>query len=65
MRIYVLSFDNYNDAMRALRKLKKRGVTLHSCILIVSTSHHNKVKDFLSHQKERPFMPQVTVLVLQ
>ena len=64
MRIYVLSFDNYSDAMRALRKLKKRGVSLYTCILVIGTEHHSKVKDFLSEQKKEA-RPQMLVFVLR
>lgn len=50
MRVYVLSFDDYSEAFRALRKLRKRGVRLVQAIYIVEVDHHNKVKDFLSLQ---------------
>jgi len=48
-KIYTLSFYDYDDAKRALRKLKKRGVRLISLVAIVEVDHWNKVKDMLNN----------------
>ena len=50
MKVYTLVFDSYSDALKAIRKLRKRGVSLYTCILIIGTNHHNKVKDFLKKE---------------
>ena len=63
MKLYALYFDNYSDAMRALRKLKKRGVSLYTCILVVGAKHHNKVKDFLSMQRSFQRPPVLVALL--
>ena len=58
MRRYVVSFDDYNEAFFALRRLRKRGVVLVKAVFIVETEHWNKVKDFLPNGKG----PQVLIL---
>ncbi len=45
MRRYVLSFDDYGEALRALRRLRKRGVVLRVVVVVVDVDHWNKVKD--------------------
>ena len=58
MRRYVVSFDDYNEAFSALRKLRRRRVVLVRAVFIVETEHWNKVKDLLTNGKR----PQVLVL---
>ena len=52
LRTYALLFNSYLEAIRALRKLRKRGVYLEYCVVVVRTEHHNKVKDYLSRQRD-------------
>ncbi len=52
MRVYVLTFDSYRSALRALRKLRKRNVMFVKVIIVVAVEHHNSVKDFITLQKQ-------------
>ena len=52
-RQYILHSDNYHDAFRILKKLRKRNVRLVSAIFIVYTDHWNKVKDLMKNDSER------------
>ncbi len=48
MRTYVLTFSSYEEVLKAARKLRKRGVSLIRCVMIVSVEHWNSVKDFMN-----------------
>ncbi len=48
-RQYILFSDNYHDAFKMLKKLRKRNVQLVSVIFIVNTDHWNKVKDLMKN----------------
>jgi len=45
--VYTIEFDDYREAIRCLRKLRKRNVELLAVVIIVRTDHWNRVKDFL------------------
>ncbi len=45
MRRYVLSFEDYGEAVAALRKLRRRGAVLRVVVVVVEVDHWNKVKD--------------------
>jgi len=51
LRIYTLVYDDYRDAFRALRKLRKRRVSLCYAIFVVKTERHNRIIDLISQQK--------------
>ena len=46
---YVLQFNDYNQAFRALRKLRKRGVSLQAVVIVAEADHWNKIKDLLNN----------------
>ena len=46
---YILQFNDYSQAFKALGKLKRRGVRLNVVIIIAEADHWNKVKDFLDN----------------
>ena len=53
LRTYTLVFNNYADLIHALRKLRKRGVRLHFCVMVVSAEHWNSVKDVMSSSSKK------------
>ena len=44
MRRYVLSFEDYSEAVAALRKLRRRGVVLRVVVVVVEVDDHRKVQ---------------------
>ena len=55
MRHYALVADDYTDGIYMLRRLRKRKVKLDYIIVVVEVDHWNKVKDFISKDKDRDF----------
>ena len=47
---YVLTFRGYDRALKALRKLRRRGAVLELVVLVVRVEHWNKVKDLLEQR---------------
>ena len=67
-KVYTFVYDDYREAIRALRELRGRGVGLVVAVVVVRVDHHNKVKDFISMMKEKqrdPLAPQILLLQLQ
>ena len=46
---YILQFNDYSQAFRALRKLRKRGVSLQAVVIVAEADHWNKIKDLLNN----------------
>ena len=46
---YILQFNDYSQAFKALGKLKRRGVKLNVVIVIAEADHWNKIKDLLQN----------------
>jgi len=44
-RTYVITTDEYEDAIRKLRYLRKKGCVLHSVVIVVSVDDHRKIKN--------------------
>ena len=49
----MLSFRDYRSALRALRRLRRRGAKLVAAVVVVEVEHWNKVKDLLERGGER------------
>jgi len=52
-RTYTLIFNSYQDIREALRKLRKRRVRIHLCVMVVSAEHWNSVKDLINNKERK------------
>ena len=53
MKTYTLVYDDYKEAFRTLRKLKKRNITLVYAVFVVKVEKHNRIIDLISQQKSK------------
>ncbi len=57
---YEFKYKDYLEAIRALKKFRKRGVKLLSVTIVVDTEHWNKVKDLFQDSNNK-----IVVLVVE
>jgi len=45
LRTYVITADDYYDAVKKLKYFKRKGAVVHKVLIIVSVDDHRKIKD--------------------
>ena len=44
MRTYIIGVDNYSDAIKTLKKLRKRGARIMQVMIVVEVDDHRKIQ---------------------